>query len=154
MNLFFVSLFALLQLCGLVAKSAQFPLHVWLPNAVEGLTPIFALIHAATMVATRIFLVVRLLPLFVVLTKIMNIVAFTGLITVILGATLAISQKDIKKILAYSTMSQLGYMMLALGMGSYQMVVWWVSFLVVEGCLSLLVLQSVDSFHLWLIKSN
>nr|YP_010253615.1 NADH-plastoquinone oxidoreductase subunit 5 [Phaseolus lunatus]QTZ17893.1 NADH-plastoquinone oxidoreductase subunit 5 [Phaseolus lunatus] len=120
MNLFFVTLFALLLFCGSVAKSAQFPLHVWLPDAMEGPTPISALIHAATMVAAGIFLVARLLPLFVVLPQIMNTIAFIGLITVILGATLAIAQKDIKKNLAYSTMSQLGYMMLALGMGSYR----------------------------------
>nr|YP_010514350.1 NADH dehydrogenase subunit 5 [Dolichopsis monticola]UXL86003.1 NADH dehydrogenase subunit 5 [Dolichopsis monticola] len=120
MNLFFVTLFALLLFCGSVAKSAQFPLHVWLPDAMEGPTPISALIHAATMVAAGIFLVARLLPLFVVLPEIMNAIAFIGIITVILGATLAIAQKDIKKNLAYSTMSQLGYMMLALGMGSYR----------------------------------
>ncbi|YP_007889766.1 NADH-plastoquinone oxidoreductase subunit 5 (chloroplast) [Vigna angularis] len=120
MNLFFVTLFALLLFSGSVAKSAQFPLHVWLPDAMEGPTPISALIHAATMVAAGIFLVARLFPLFVVLPKIMNAIAFIGIITVILGATLAIAQKDIKKNLAYSTMSQLGYMMLALGMGSYR----------------------------------
>nr|YP_010169751.1 NADH-plastoquinone oxidoreductase subunit 5 [Vigna subterranea]QRZ59573.1 NADH-plastoquinone oxidoreductase subunit 5 [Vigna subterranea] len=120
MNIFFLTLFALLLFCGSVAKSAQFPLHVWLPDAMEGPTPISALIHAATMVAAGIFLVARLFPLFVVLPKIMNAIAFIGIITVILGATLAIAQKDIKKNLAYSTMSQLGYMILALGMGSYR----------------------------------
>jgi len=120
MNLFFLTLFALLLFCGSIAKSAQFPLHVWLPDAMEGPTPISALIHAATMVAAGIFLVARLFPLFVVLPEIMNAIAFIGIITVILGATLAIAQKDIKKNLAYSTMSQLGYMMLALGMGSYR----------------------------------
>ncbi|KAK7370722.1 hypothetical protein VNO78_37275 [Psophocarpus tetragonolobus] len=109
---------ALPGMSGFFAKSAQFPLHVWLPDAMEGPTPISALIHAATMVAAGIFLVARLLPLFVVLPQIMNTIAFIGLITVILGATLAIAQKDIKKNLAYSTMSQLGYMMLALGSGS------------------------------------
>ena len=119
-NLFFVTLCALLLFCGSVAKSAQFPLHVWLPDAMEGPTPISALIHAATMVAAGIFLVARLLPLFIVLPAIMNGIAFIGIITVVLGATLAIAQKDIKKNLAYSTMSQLGYMMLALGMGSYR----------------------------------
>nr|WNM89703.1 NADH-plastoquinone oxidoreductase subunit 5 [Toxicopueraria peduncularis] len=119
-NIFFVTLFAFLLFCGSVAKSAQFPLHVWLPDAMEGPTPISALIHAATMVAAGIFLVARLLPLFIVLPAIMNGIAFIGLITVVLGATLAIAQKDIKKNLAYSTMSQLGYMMLALGMGSYR----------------------------------
>nr|BCG44810.1 NAD(P)H-quinone oxidoreductase subunit 5 [Canavalia rosea] len=119
-NTIFVSLCALLLFCGSVAKSAQFPLHVWLPDAMEGPTPISALIHAATMVAAGIFLVARLLPLFIVLPSIMNAISFIGIITVVLGATLAIAQKDIKKDLAYSTMSQLGYMMLALGMGSYR----------------------------------
>nr|YP_011033900.1 NADH-plastoquinone oxidoreductase subunit 5 [Gueldenstaedtia verna]WRI15701.1 NADH-plastoquinone oxidoreductase subunit 5 [Gueldenstaedtia verna] len=119
-NLFFVTLCALLLFCGSVAKSAQFPLHVWLPDAMEGPTPISALIHAATMVAAGIFLVARLLPLFIVIPSIMSGIALIGIITVILGATLALAQKDIKKNLAYSTMSQLGYMMLALGMGSYR----------------------------------
>nr|QVX29297.1 NADH-plastoquinone oxidoreductase subunit 5 [Indigofera miniata] len=119
-NIFFVTLCALLLFCGSVAKSAQFPLHVWLPDAMEGPTPISALIHAATMVAAGIFLVARLFPLFIVIPSIMNAIAFIGIITVVLGATLAIAQKDIKKNLAYSTMSQLGYMMLALGMGSYR----------------------------------
>nr|UWV19030.1 NADH-plastoquinone oxidoreductase subunit 5 [Coronilla valentina subsp. glauca] len=119
-NIFFITLCALLLFCGSVAKSAQFPLHVWLPDAMEGPTPISALIHAATMVAAGIFLVARLLPFFIVIPSIMNGIAFIGIITVVLGATLAIAQKDIKKNLAYSTMSQLGYMMLALGMGSYR----------------------------------
>nr|YP_010150992.1 NADH-plastoquinone oxidoreductase subunit 5 [Sesbania cannabina]QJQ80027.1 NADH-plastoquinone oxidoreductase subunit 5 [Sesbania cannabina]QQV73309.1 NADH-plastoquinone oxidoreductase subunit 5 [Sesbania cannabina] len=119
-NIFFVTFCALLLFCGSVAKSAQFPLHVWLPDAMEGPTPISALIHAATMVAAGIFLVARLLPLFIMIPSIMNGIAFIGIITAVLGATLAIAQKDIKKNLAYSTMSQLGYMMLALGMGSYR----------------------------------
>nr|YP_009461180.1 NADH dehydrogenase subunit 5 [Lamium galeobdolon]AUT82396.1 NADH dehydrogenase subunit 5 [Lamium galeobdolon] len=118
--------FALVILCaallfaGAVAKSAQFPLHVWLPDAMEGPTPISALIHAATMVAAGVFLVARLLPLFLVIPYIMNLIALMGLITLLLGATLALAQKDIKRSLAYSTMSQLGYMMFALGMGSYR----------------------------------
>nr|QWY86818.1 NADH-plastoquinone oxidoreductase subunit 5 [Bobgunnia fistuloides] len=119
-NILFVTLCALLLFGGSVAKSAQFPLHVWLPDAMEGPTPISALIHAATMVAAGIFLVARLLPLFIVLPSIMNGIALIGIITVVLGATLALAQKDIKRNLAYSTMSQLGYMMLALGMGSYR----------------------------------
>nr|AZM32171.1 NADH-plastoquinone oxidoreductase subunit 5 [Nepenthes mirabilis] len=105
---------------GAVAKSAQFPLHVWLPDAMEGPTPISALIHAATMVAAGIFLVARLFPLFIVIPYIMNLISLIGIITVLLGATLALSQKDIKRSLAYSTISQLGYMVLALGMGSYR----------------------------------
>lgn len=116
----FVTLCAVLLFAGAVAKSAQFPLHVWLPDAMEGPTPISALIHAATMVAAGIFLVARLLPLFIVIPDMMNIIALIGIITVLLGATLALAQKDIKRSLAYSTMSQLGYMMLALGMGSYR----------------------------------
>ncbi|KAL9658880.1 hypothetical protein QQ045_024029 (chloroplast) [Rhodiola kirilowii] len=105
---------------GAVAKSAQFPLHVWLPDAMEGPTPISALIHAATMVAAGIFLVARLFPLFIVIPYIMNFISLLSIITVLLGATLALAQNDIKRSLAYSTMSQLGYMMLALGMGSYR----------------------------------
>uniref|UniRef100_UPI00315D7EE0 NADH-plastoquinone oxidoreductase subunit 5 n=1 Tax=Plantago cornuti TaxID=197799 RepID=UPI00315D7EE0 len=116
----FVILCAALLFAGAVAKSAQFPLHVWLADAMEGPTPISALIHAATMVAAGIFLVARLLPLFIVIPYIMNFISLIGIITVLLGATLALTQKDIKKGLAYSTMSQLGYMMLALGMGSYR----------------------------------
>ena len=119
-NFLFVTLCAFLLFAGAVAKSAQFPLHVWLPDAMEGPTPISALIHAATMVAAGIFLVARLLPLFIVIPYIINLIALTGIITLLLGATLALAQKDIKKSLAYSTMSQLGYMMLALGMGSYR----------------------------------
>ncbi|KAL4373141.1 hypothetical protein AHAS_Ahas05G0052100 [Arachis hypogaea] len=106
------------RLYWITVKSAQFPLHVWLSDAMEGPTPISALIHAATMVAAGIFLVARLLPLFIAIPTIMNGIAFIGIITLFLGATLAIAQKDIKRNLAYSTMSQLGYMMLALGMGS------------------------------------
>nr|APC61859.1 NADH-plastoquinone oxidoreductase subunit 5 [Camellia huana]UZG90513.1 NADH-plastoquinone oxidoreductase subunit 5 [Camellia fascicularis]AQU12810.1 NADH dehydrogenase subunit 5 [Camellia huana]QJA07338.1 NADH-plastoquinone oxidoreductase subunit 5 [Camellia huana]QJA07347.1 NADH-plastoquinone oxidoreductase subunit 5 [Camellia huana] len=119
-NVLFVILCAALLFAGAVAKSAQFPLHVWLPDAMEGPTPISALIHAATMVAAGIFLVARLLPLFIVIPYIMNLISLIGIITVFLGATLALAQKDIKRGLAYSTMSQLGYMMLALGMGSYR----------------------------------
>lgn len=111
---------AILLFLGPVAKSAQFPLHVWLPDAMEGPTPISALIHAATMVAAGIFLVARLLPLFQDLPIVMDIIAFTGITTAFLGATLALAQRDLKRGLAYSTMSQLGYMMLALGIGSYQ----------------------------------
>nr|YP_009554415.1 NADH dehydrogenase subunit 5 [Carya kweichowensis]AZT79187.1 NADH dehydrogenase subunit 5 [Carya kweichowensis]WAS37909.1 NADH dehydrogenase subunit F [Carya kweichowensis]WAS38006.1 NADH dehydrogenase subunit F [Carya tonkinensis] len=116
----FVTLCAFLLFSGAIAKSAQFPLHIWLPDAMEGPTPISALIHAATMVAAGIFLVARLLPIFMVIPYIMNIIALIGIITLLLGATLALAQKDIKRSLAYSTMSQLGYMMLALGIGSYR----------------------------------
>nr|YP_009668863.1 NADH dehydrogenase subunit F [Callisthene erythroclada]QCW93862.1 NADH dehydrogenase subunit F [Callisthene erythroclada] len=119
-NFLFLTLCAFLLFAGAVAKSAQFPLHVWLPDAMEGPTPISALIHAATMVAAGVFLVARLLPLFIIIPYMMNFIFLIGIITVLLGATLALAQKDIKRGLAYSTMSQLGYIMLALGMGSYR----------------------------------
>nr|YP_009451900.1 NADH-plastoquinone oxidoreductase subunit 5 [Oropetium aristatum]ARQ28215.1 NADH-plastoquinone oxidoreductase subunit 5 [Oropetium aristatum] len=119
-NSLLTTLCAFLLFLGAVAKSAQFPLHVWLPDAMEGPTPISALIHAATMVAAGIFLVARLLPLFISLPLIMSFISLVGTITLFLGATLALAQRDIKRSLAYSTMSQLGYMMLALGIGSYQ----------------------------------
>nr|QXL58587.1 NADH-plastoquinone oxidoreductase subunit 5 [Alstonia mairei] len=119
-NLLFVTFCAVLLFAGAVAKSAQFPLHIWLPDAMEGPTPISALIHVATMVAAGIFLVARFLPLFIIIPSIMNLISLIAIITVLLGAALALAQKDIKRGLAYSTMSQLGYMMLALGMGSYR----------------------------------
>ncbi|KAH9530625.1 hypothetical protein CY35_20G013900, partial [Sphagnum magellanicum] len=119
-NLWFAIPCVLLLFLGPVAKSAQFPLHVWLPDAKEGPTPIFALIHAATMVAAGIFLVARLFPLFQALPLVMGVISWTGATTALLGATIALAQRDIKKGLAYSTMSQLGYMMLALGIGSYK----------------------------------
>nr|YP_009252536.1 NADH-plastoquinone oxidoreductase subunit 5 [Annona cherimola]YP_010623849.1 NADH-plastoquinone oxidoreductase subunit 5 [Annona squamosa]YP_010623965.1 NADH-plastoquinone oxidoreductase subunit 5 [Annona x atemoya]WBF98018.1 NADH-plastoquinone oxidoreductase subunit 5 [Annona reticulata]ANA56625.1 NADH-plastoquinone oxidoreductase subunit 5 [Annona cherimola]WBF98134.1 NADH-plastoquinone oxidoreductase subunit 5 [Annona squamosa]WBF98250.1 NADH-plastoquinone oxidoreductase subunit 5 [Anno len=119
-NSLFVTLCAFLLFVGAVAKSAQFPLHVWLPDAMEGPTPISALIHAATMVAAGVFLVARLFPLFRVIPHIMGFISFIGIITVLLGATLSLAQRDIKRSLAYSTMSQLGYIMLAPGIGSYR----------------------------------
>nr|YP_009319692.1 NADH dehydrogenase subunit 5 [Rhynchanthera bracteata]APA18744.1 NADH dehydrogenase subunit 5 [Rhynchanthera bracteata] len=119
-NFLFLTLCALFLFTGAVAKSSQFPLHVWLPDAMEGPTPISALIHAATMVAAGIFLVARLLPLFIIIPHIMNFISLIGIVTLLFGATLSLAQKDIKRSLAYSTMSQLGYMMLALGMGSYR----------------------------------
>nr|YP_010923063.1 NADH-plastoquinone oxidoreductase subunit 5 [Halodule uninervis]WJZ45467.1 NADH-plastoquinone oxidoreductase subunit 5 [Halodule uninervis] len=119
-NSLFATLCAFLLFLGAVAKSAQFPLHVWLPDAMEGPTPISALIHAATMVAAGIFLVARLFPLFTVIPYIMNFISLIGVLTLLLGATLALAQRDIKRSLAYSTMSQLGYIMLALGIGSYR----------------------------------
>jgi NAD(P)H-quinone oxidoreductase subunit 5 len=119
-NSLFATLCAFLLFLGAVAKSAQFPLHVWLPDAMEGPTPISALIHAATMVAAGIFLVARLFPLFTVIPYIMNFISLVGVITLLLGATFALAQRDIKRSLAYSTMSQLGYIMLALGIGSYR----------------------------------
>nr|QUG10360.1 NADH dehydrogenase subunit 5 [Hymenophyllum coreanum] len=117
---YFANICALLSFLGPVAKSAQFPLHVWLPDAMEGPTPISALIHAATMVAAGIFFVARIFNLFEALPLSMNVIAWVGGITALLGATIALAQKDLKKGLAYSTMSQLGYMMLALGIGAYR----------------------------------
>ncbi len=116
-------IWAALILCFLVflgpmAKSAQFPLHVWLPDAMEGPTPISALIHAATMVAAGIFLVARLQPLYSLFPSIQLMVALIGTITCFLGASIALTQMDLKKGLAYSTVSQLGYMMLAMGCGA------------------------------------
>uniref|UniRef100_UPI0030FF1A6F NAD(P)H-quinone oxidoreductase subunit 5 n=1 Tax=Equisetum pratense TaxID=231681 RepID=UPI0030FF1A6F len=119
-KLFFINLCAILLFFGPVAKSAQFPLHIWLPDAMEGPTPISALIHAATMVAAGIFLVAKMFLLFKVLSFTMNVICWIGAITAFLGATIALAQTDLKRGLAYSTMSQLGYMMLALGIGSYR----------------------------------
>jgi NADH-quinone oxidoreductase subunit L len=102
---------------GCVGKSAQFPLHVWLPDAMEGPTPVSALIHAATMVAAGVYLVGRAYPLFTFEARL--VIAYTGGITLFLAATVAIVMTDIKKVLAYSTVSQLGYMMLALGVGGW-----------------------------------
>jgi NAD(P)H-quinone oxidoreductase subunit 5 len=112
------SLFCILVFLGPVAKSAQFPLHVWLPDAMEGPTPISALIHAATMVAAGVFLIARMIPVFEGLPDVMNVIAWTGGFTALLGASIAITQNDIKKGLAYSTMSQLGYMVMAMGVGA------------------------------------
>jgi NADH-quinone oxidoreductase subunit L len=102
---------------GCVGKSAQFPLHVWLPDAMEGPTPVSALIHAATMVAAGVYLVGRVYPLFT--PEVRLTIAYTGGITLFVAATIAIVMTDIKKVLAYSTVSQLGYMMLALGVGGW-----------------------------------
>ena len=104
---------------GAVGKSAQFPLHVWLPDAMEGPTPVSALIHAATMVAAGVFLVARMFPVFEASDAAMNLVAVTGGVTAVLAATMAVTANDIKRVVAYSTISQLGYMMLALGVGAY-----------------------------------
>nr|QWW93068.1 NADH dehydrogenase subunit 5 [Cyathodium smaragdinum] len=119
-NIVFSTFCASFLFLGPVTKSAQFPLHIWLPDAMEGPTPISALIHAATMVAAGIYLVARMIPLFQMLPFVTNVISWTGVITALLGATIALAQTDLKKGLAYSTMSQLGYMMLALGIGSYK----------------------------------
>jgi NADH-quinone oxidoreductase subunit L len=103
---------------GAVGKSGQFPLHVWLPDAMEGPTPVSALIHAATMVAAGVYLVARTYPLFEAVPQALTVVAIIGGFTAIFAATMGLASNDIKRILAYSTVSQLGYMMLALGAGS------------------------------------
>ncbi|MEO0307000.1 MAG: NAD(P)H-quinone oxidoreductase subunit 5 [Gloeomargarita sp. GMQP_bins_120] len=108
----------ILVFLGPVAKSAQAPLHVWLPDAMEGPTPISALIHAATMVAAGVFLLARMMPVYVYLPGTLQVVAWTGAFTAFLGATIALVQTDIKKGLAYSTISQLGYMVMAMGVAA------------------------------------
>ena len=104
---------------GATGKSAQIPLHVWLPDAMEGPTPVSALIHAATMVTAGVYLVARLGPLFHQSETAMLVVAVTGAVTALVAGTIAIVQTDIKRVLAYSTVSQLGYMFLAAGMGAF-----------------------------------
>ncbi len=103
--------------CGCVGKSAQFPLHVWLPDAMEGPTPVSALVHSATMVAAGVYLVGRFYPVFT--PEVLLIIAIAGVITLFMAATIAITATDIKRVLAYSTVSQLGYMMMALGIGGW-----------------------------------
>jgi NADH-quinone oxidoreductase subunit L len=117
-----VTFIALLIFCGAVGKSGQFPLHVWLPDAMEGPTPVSALIHAATMVAAGVFLVARVYPLFSLgaisgVTSSLTVVVWIGVTTALMAALIAIAQADIKRILAYSTVSQLGLMMVSLGVG-------------------------------------
>ncbi len=117
-----VTFIALLIFCGAVGKSGQFPLHVWLPDAMEGPTPVSALIHAATMVAAGVFLVARVYPVFSLgaingVTPSLTVVVWIGVTTALMAALIAIAQTDIKRILAYSTVSQLGLMMVSLGVG-------------------------------------
>ncbi|MDI6803650.1 MAG: NADH-quinone oxidoreductase subunit L [Bacteroidota bacterium] len=107
----------ILIFCGAIGKSAQFPLHVWLPDAMEGPTPVSALIHAATMVAAGVYLVARVFVMFT--ADALMFIAYIGAITAFVAATIAIAQNDIKKVLAYSTISQLGYMIMGLGVGAY-----------------------------------
>ena len=116
-------LIAVLLFFGAMGKSAQFPLHVWLPDAMEGPTPVSALIHAATMVAAGVFMVGRMFPLFTAgaveggSTPALDFVMWIGCFTAVFSATIAVGQFDIKRVLAYSTCSQLGYMVMALGAG-------------------------------------
>lgn len=118
-------LISLLLFIGTVGKSAQWPLHIWLPDAMEGPTPVSAMIHAATMVSAGVYMVIRIFPLFTAdwngheLTTTMSVIAFIGAFTALFAATIAVAQNDIKKVLAYSTISQLGFMIAALGIGAY-----------------------------------
>ncbi|RJP54098.1 MAG: NADH-quinone oxidoreductase subunit L [Anaerolineaceae bacterium] len=118
-------LIAVLLFVGTIGKSAQWPLHVWLPDAMEGPTPVSAMIHAATMVSAGVYAVIRMFPLLTAgyeghgLTPEMTVVAFIGTFTAIFAATIAVAQNDIKRVLAYSTISQLGFMIAALGIGAY-----------------------------------
>ena len=117
-----VNVIALLLFCGAVGKSAQVPLHVWLPDAMEGPTPVSALIHAATMVAAGIFMLCRIEPLFAAAPLALTVVTWIGTITALYAALCAITQSDIKKVLAYSTLSQLGYMVAAFGLGRLEII--------------------------------
>jgi NADH-quinone oxidoreductase subunit L len=114
-----LTVICLLLFTGAVGKSAQVPLHVWLPDAMEGPTPISALIHAATMVTAGVFMVARLSPLYNLAPAALDVVAVTGGATAVFAATIALTQNDIKRVVAYSTVSQLGYMMMACGLGAY-----------------------------------
>ncbi len=105
--------------CGAIGKSAQFPLHIWLPDAMEGPTPVSALIHAATMVAAGVYLTARVFAMFT--ASALSFIAVIGAITAFLAATIALTQVDFKRVLAYSTVSQLGYMIMSLGVGAYTM---------------------------------
>jgi NADH-quinone oxidoreductase subunit L len=114
-----VNLVALGLLGGAVAKSAQLPLHTWLPDAMEGPTPVSALIHAATMVTAGVYLIVRTSPLFEAAPRVLELAAGLGAITLVVAGLIALVQTDIKRVIAYSTMSQIGYMFLAVGLGAY-----------------------------------
>jgi NADH-quinone oxidoreductase subunit L len=120
-NVSWATLCAILIFGGAVGKSSQFPLHVWLPDAMEGPTPVSALIHAATMVSAGVYLVARSFPLFVAVSggTQLYVVSFIGAFTALFSSTIAVAQNDIKRVLAYSTISQLGYMIAALGIGAY-----------------------------------
>ena len=114
-----LNLIAIFLFIGAIGKSAQIPLHVWLPDAMAGPTPVSALIHAATMVTAGLFMIVRLAPIFLGAPEASCFIAYTGAFTAFFAALIALTQTDIKKVLAYSTVSQLGYMFLAMGVGAY-----------------------------------
>ncbi len=118
-----IALVSILIFFGTVGKSASSRFHVWLPDAMEGPTPVSAMIHAATMVSAGVFLLVRMFPMFLVAGEVspgvMQFVAFIGAFTALFASTIALAQWDIKRVLAYSTISQLGYMVAAIGIGAY-----------------------------------
>jgi NADH-quinone oxidoreductase subunit L len=114
-----VAIAGILMFCGAVGKSAQFPLHVWLPDAMEGPTPVSALIHAATMVAAGVYLTARMMGIIMISETMMYVVASIGAFTAFLAASIGLVQNDIKRVLAYSTVSQLGYMIMALGLAGF-----------------------------------
>lgn len=114
---FWLTITGLLLFCGAIGKSAQFPLHVWLPDAMEGPTPVSALIHAATMVAAGVYFIVRIFP--ILSGDALLVIGVIGAMSAFIPATIALTQNDIKRVLAYSTVSQLGYMIMALGIGAY-----------------------------------
>ena len=114
-----LTVLCLLLFMGAMGKSAQFLLHTWLPDAMEGPTPVSALIHAATMVTAGVFMVARLSPMFELAPDAKNVVVIIGAITAFFAATVGLVQNDIKRVIAYSTCSQLGYMFVALGVGAY-----------------------------------
>ncbi len=121
------SLIGIFLVIGTIGKSAQFPLHVWLPDAMEGPTPVSAMIHAAAMVSAGIYMIIRMYPLFAAggnielgqLTPPLMLMAMVGSFTALFAATIAVAQNDVKRVLAYSTISQLGFMVAALGIGAY-----------------------------------
>ena len=118
-NLNTVSWACLFLFLGVAGKSAQIPLYMWLPSAMAGPTPVSALIHAATMVTAGVYLMARLSFLFTLSPVVMHLIAWVGVLTALLAALIATAQSDIKKVLAYSTVSQLGYMVLACGVGAF-----------------------------------
>lgn len=120
LGLSLLPLSAILVYMGAAGKSAMFPLHIWLPDAMEGPTPVSALIHAATMVVAGVYLVARLFPIYAVAKEAVAVVLAVGTFTALFAAIIAVTQFDIKRVLAYSTLSQLGYMMLALGVSSWE----------------------------------
>ena len=123
LNINLITLISLTLFIGAMGKSAQFLFHTWLPDAMEGPTPVSALIHAATMVTAGVFLVVRCSPIFEYSQVALNFIAIIGMITAVFAASIALVQNDIKKIIAYSTCSQLGYMFFAAGVGAYHVAI-------------------------------